>query len=188
MGGISVEDKGLAVSRRAAHETASPLVLRGERLRGEGDYLANQKSGTLGVDTQCFLPAVLGRVFRFGGSLAVSRLPRALVLLLVLLPARPVNGLARPPELTGIVLTSDRQYASHLELARACTARKDWATATTLLQKLLDLPADRFTHVSRPDPDGKEELMAAGQAYSEKEYGPAAAALLRQGRMFRGDG
>src|SRR5262249_32207467 len=113
-------------------------------------------------------------------------------------PPRPAGP--APGEVGGIVLATQARYASHLETARAAIDRKDWAVATTLLQKVLDLKEDHLVTVTRPGPGGKEvkamvglrdeagRILAgmppAGRDYYQKEYGPQAADLLKQARTF----
>jgi hypothetical protein len=127
---------------------------------------------------------------------------RGSFLLLLPLLALGAHG-AEPPPFT---LPTEQRYAGHLELAAERIAVKDWAVATTLLQKVLDLPWDRFAIVRRLEPAGKDgqirvrtpvlvslreeaerllgSLPPEGRQFYEQEYGVEAAALLRQGRMF----
>jgi hypothetical protein len=115
--------------------------------------------------------------------------------LLLLTPHGAVAQPARPGDLAGVILGPDDRYASHLAVARERIARKDWAVAVTLLQKLLDLPGERFAVVKE---DGKEtvvnlrraaeRLLAGlpkeGRTYYENEVGPPAAELLKKARTL----
>ncbi|HKB36700.1 MAG TPA: hypothetical protein VKD72_09615, partial [Gemmataceae bacterium] len=143
---------------------------------------------------------------------------RPFVLLLALLlvalsgsmPAQPPR-LPRPPQpaqsevdstdLGGITLVPQKSpFVSHIDAARRAILDEDWAVATTLLQKVLDLPEDALVQLTRKGPDGKEtkvlvslraaadrllgEFPVAGRAFYQREYGPKAAELLRQARLF----
>jgi outer membrane protein assembly factor BamB len=93
--------------------------------------------------------------------------------------------------------TTDR-YDSHLEMAAKRIAEKDWAVATTLLQKLLDLEDSVYVKLTRKGPDGKEAAVtveiheeadrllsgmpAEGLAYYQQEYGSVASQLFNQAR------
>jgi hypothetical protein len=106
----------------------------------------------------------------------------------------------RAEEKAPIKLPVEDRYASHLDVARERIDKKDWAVATTLLQRLLDLPQDVLTEVRRQGPGGKETLEvvsvrveanrllaglpAEGRAFYQQEYGPTGADLLKQARMF----
>ena len=115
--------------------------------------------------------------------------------LLLLLPVASIAQPPRPGDLAGVVLGPDPRYASHLEVARERIAKKDWAVAVTLLQKLLDLPGEHFAIVKK---DGKETVLSLrgeaerllgslpgdGQKFYEQEVGPQAAALLKKARTL----
>ena len=115
--------------------------------------------------------------------------------LLLLLPRTDSAQPPRPGDLAGVVLEPDSHYASHLEVARERIVKKDWAVVVTLLQRLLDLPGERFALVKK---DGKETVLslraeaqrllgslpAEGQKFYEKEVGPQAAELLKKARTL----
>src|SRR5262249_15385223 len=154
----------------------------------------------------------------FGRSIPMPHFLRPFVLLLALLlvalpaprPAQPPR-LPRPPQpaqsevdstdLGGITLVPQKSpFVSHIDAARRAIVEEDWAVATTLLQKVLDLPEDALVQLTRKGPDGKEtkvlvSLRAAadrllegfplgGRAFYQREYGPKAAELLKQARLF----
>ena len=118
-----------------------------------------------------------------------------LPLLLSLVPLDAQAQPARPGDLAGLVLEPDARYSSHLEAARERIGKKDWAIAVTLLQRLLDLPGERFAVVGK---DGKERVVSLrweaerllanlpkeGRDYYEKEFGPPAADLLKRARTL----
>src|SRR5436305_1420255 len=73
-------------------------------------------------------------------------------LLSVLMLAPPVADPVKedaPP----FVLPTEQRYASHLDAIREHAVKKDWAIATTLIQKLLDLDEDVFVSTRRGGTD-----------------------------------
>ncbi len=105
-----------------------------------------------------------------------------------------------PVAVGDVVLATGSPFASHLDKARAEIDKKDWAAATTLLQKLLDRKEDSLVVVTRKVPGGRgakavvglrgeaERLLAGmppeGHAFYQEEYGAEAAELVKQARMF----
>lgn len=116
-------------------------------------------------------------------------------------PVQPPPSGTDPGDLGGITLVPQKSpFVSHLDAARRAIDDKDWPIATTLLQKVLDLPEDALVRLTPKGPGGKETksltslqaeasrmvgaLPAAGRDFYQKEYGPNAAELLRQARFF----
>ncbi len=116
-------------------------------------------------------------------------------------PRQPAQTKPDPADLGGITLVTQKTpFVSHLSAARRAIEEKDWPVATTLLQKLLDLPADLTVLVTQKGPGDKETkrfvglrseaeqlvgtLPAAGRAFYQLEYGLKAAELLKEARFF----
>jgi len=93
-----------------------------------------------------------------------------------------------------ISLPTDPAKKKKIEAAIDYIREKDWDTATSTLQKLLDWPEDVFVELSRKGPDGKEtkswtsvkseanrliaKLPAQGMDYYKVNYGPTASKML----------
>jgi outer membrane protein assembly factor BamB/tetratricopeptide (TPR) repeat protein len=117
-------------------------------------------------------------------------------LLMSILMLAPPMAEAPKEDAPPYVLPTEQRYASHLDAIRAFVARKDWAVATTLVQKLLDLDEDVFVTIREREKSfivslrGEAnrlllDMPAEGREFYQQEYGPKAVDLLTQGRMFK---
>jgi outer membrane protein assembly factor BamB len=108
----------------------------------------------------------------------------------LLVPAKPALGddarpdgpdKRRPRFSTLVTLPTSDDLESKLEIAPAYIKGGDWATATRVLQWVLDHPEDAFVPVRRPGPDGKE---AVGWVSARAEADRLLATLPPKGREF----
>jgi outer membrane protein assembly factor BamB/tetratricopeptide (TPR) repeat protein len=114
-------------------------------------------------------------------------------------PAAPPSP--DPGDLGGVTLVAAKSpFASHLDVARRAIDDRDWAVATTLLQKVLDLSEDQLVALTRPAPGDStaktlvslrteaERMLGAmpppGRRFYRLEYGRRAAELLKDARFF----
>src|SRR5262249_16405524 len=97
-------------------------------------------------------------------------------------PSKPPHSDADLPDLGGTTLRPQkRPFVSHLDAARRAIDDKDWPVATTLLQKVLDLPEDALVRRTPRESGGKEMMsLTSLQGEASRMVG----ALPAAGRDF----
>jgi len=106
---------------------------------------------------------------------------------------------ADPTEFSdNISLPKDNQLKARIEAAVDYIKTEDWVQATLILQRLVEIPEDKFAQIQRPGTDGKltkvwtsvkteaDRLIAKldkpGMDYYKLTYGPPAGEMLKKAR------
>ena len=109
-------------------------------------------------------------------------------------------GLPKDPnlDLAGVALPRNNRLESQIQAAQEYTQTKNWQEATSILQKLLELPEDVFVLRARTTADGKHAevmvsirqeanrmvaaLPTAGKEFYQLNYGGLAAGFLKEAK------